>query len=158
MHRILPALCLAACTAAAAHAADPAAAPQPLQLVTSDEMNALIQPRHVKLWQAGTAANWDYAEYERHNLQGALRRWATAIPDYKGQKVADMIRSTVADPLDQLAAAIKAKDVKAFKIAYQALDDGCNACHAGTDHAMVVIKVPDAAAFPDQDFTPRDGR
>ena len=156
MHRILTILCLAACTAAAARAADPA--PPSPQLVTSDVMNALIQPRHIKLWQAGTAANWEFAEYERRNLQGALRRWATAIPDYKGQKVDDMIRSTMADPLDQLAAAIKAKDVKAFKAAYQSLDDGCNACHAGTDHALVVIKVPDAAAFPDQDFTPRDGR
>ncbi|HEY1413286.1 MAG TPA: hypothetical protein VGF36_14160, partial [Rhodopila sp.] len=39
--------------------------------VTSDLMNAFIQPRHIKLWLAGKAQNWEYAEYERHNLGGA---------------------------------------------------------------------------------------
>jgi hypothetical protein len=34
---------------------------------------------------------------------------------------------------------------------------GCNACHATTDHAFIVIKAPDggAAAFPNQDFQPK---
>jgi len=32
------------------------------------------------------------------------------------------------------------------------LTEGCNACHATTDHAFVVIKVPSASAFPNQDF------
>jgi hypothetical protein len=32
------------------------------------------------------------------------------------------------------------------------LTSTCNACHLSQDHPMVVIRVPDAAAFPDQDF------
>ena len=31
-------------------------------------MNTVIQPRHIKLWLAGNARNWPYAEYERHNI------------------------------------------------------------------------------------------
>ena len=30
-----------------------------------------------------------------------------------------------------------------------------NACHATTDHPFVVIKAPDASAFPNQDFEPK---
>jgi hypothetical protein len=29
---------------------------------------------------------------------------------------------------------------------------GCNACHMELDHPYVVIKTPDASAFPDQEF------
>ncbi len=31
---------------------------------------------------------------------------------------------------------------------------GCNACHMELDHPYVVIKTPDASAFPNQDFKP----
>jgi hypothetical protein len=29
---------------------------------------------------------------------------------------------------------------------------GCNACHIELDHPFVVIKTPDASAFPNQEF------
>jgi len=157
MLRRVTVLCIASFVAAPILAADAPADSPPLRLLTSDVMNALIQPRHAKLGLAGQAGNWDFADYERRNLQGALRRWAAAIPDYQGQKVADMIQGTVAEPLAQLDAAIKTHDATAFRTAYQALNEGCNACHAGTGNSQVVIKVPDAGAFPDQDFAPRAG-
>src|SRR5579859_1816094 len=153
MFRRLIALCLTVSLAAPVLAADP----PPFRLRTSDVMNALVQPRHLKLGLAGQAGNWAFADYERRNLQGIFRRWAAAIPDYQGQKVADMIQVTVAEPLAQLDAAIKAQDAKAFKAAYQALNEGCNSCHAGTGNPQVVIRSPDAGAFPDQDFTPPPG-
>ena len=37
----------------------------------------------------------------------------------------------------------------------QELTEGCNACHQAANVGMVVIKVPDASSFPDQDFRPR---
>lgn len=140
----------------AVSAAEPPSSEPPVyRPLTSDLMNEVIQPRHIKLWQAGKNADWDYAEYARRNLQGAFRRWSSAIPDYKGQKTADLAEAFTAEPLAQLEAAIKAKDVAAFKTAYGTLTDGCNNCHQSTDHKMVVIKVPAADAFPDQDFTAR---
>ena len=39
--------------------------------------------------------------------------------------------------------------------AYGRLTQGCNACHATTDHSFVVIKAPDASPFPNQDFQPK---
>jgi hypothetical protein len=137
-----------------APAATPGTTPPDYRLVTSDLMNAVIQPRHIKLWLAGKARNWTYAEYERHNLQGAFNRLAIAIPDYKGTRTTDMLDAFTKQPFDDLEAAIKAKDETQFAKAYGELTVGCNSCHHSADHAMAVIKVPDAAAFPDQEFDP----
>lgn len=121
--------------------------------VTSDLMNAVIQPRHIKLWLAGKSRNWVFADYERHNIGGALARLATAIPIYKGTSNADLIAAFATPQLAALDTAIKAKDEAAFVEAYGALTTGCNACHQAAGHEMVVIKVPDGNPFPDQDFT-----
>jgi len=152
---VLGAVLSGAVALGAVSAAEPPPEPPAYRPLTSDLMNEVIQPRHIKLWQAGKNADWDYAEYARRNLQGAFRRWSAAIPDYKGQKTADLAEAFTAEPLAQLEAAIKAKDGTAFKTAYGMLTDGCNNCHQSTDHQMVVIKVPAADAFPDQDFTAR---
>ncbi len=47
---------------------------------------------------------------------------------------------------------IKLRDPAKFAAAYDRLTQGCNACHREVDHPYVVIKVPDASVFPDQDF------
>jgi len=62
-----------AATQRVAAAATAEATPPTYLPVTSDLMNAIIQPRHIKLWLAGRTQNWTLAEYERHNLQGAVR-------------------------------------------------------------------------------------
>jgi hypothetical protein len=122
--------------------------------VTSDLMNAFIQPRHIKLWLAGKSQNWPFADYERHNIGGALGRMAKAIPEYKGVATADLVQSFSAQPLADLDTAIKAKNEAAFVDAYNELTTACNGCHQATGHEMVVIKVPDTDPFPDQDFRP----
>ena len=49
-------------------------------------------------------------------------------------------------------AAIKQEDAAKFAAAYDQLTQGCNACHMELNHPYVVIKTPDASAFPNQDF------
>jgi hypothetical protein len=132
-----------------------AAEPLVYRPVTSDLMNAVIQPRHTKLWLAGKAQNWEYAEYERHNIGGALARIATAIPTYKDQSTADLIAAFATPQLAQLEVAIKARNQMAFAAAYEGLTVGCNQCHQATDHPMVVMQTPDLNPFPDQAFTAR---
>jgi hypothetical protein len=129
--------------------------PAPYRFVTSDLMNTVIQPRHTKLWLAGKAQNWDFAEYERHNIGGALARMATAIPTYKDQSTTDLIAAFATPQLAELESAIKAKDEAAFAAAYEALTTGCNQCHTATGHAMVVIQTPGSNPFPDQVFSPQ---
>jgi hypothetical protein len=121
---------------------------------TSDLMNDVIQPRHIKLWLAGQSRNWVFADYERHNIGGALVRMAAAIPSYKGTANADLIAAFTAPQLADLDSAIKAKNETEFVTAYRALTAGCNGCHQATGHELVVIQVPDSDPFPDQDFRP----
>jgi hypothetical protein len=121
--------------------------------VTSDIMNAYIQPRHIKLWLAGKSQNWALADYENHNIGGALARMAKAIPEYKGTANTTLIAAFATPQIAAVAAAIKAKDETAFVKAYDDLSTGCSGCHQATGHDMVKIKVPDSDAFPDQAFT-----
>ncbi len=133
----------------------PEAAPVEVQVyrpVTSDLMNAYIQPRHTKLFLAGAAQNWAFAEYERHNIGGALNRLADAVPEYKGQSMKDLIAAFATPQLAALDEAIKAKDPTAFRAAYEALTTGCNRCHEATEHSLVVLQSAATNTFPDQVF------
>jgi hypothetical protein len=137
-----------------AGAAPPAAEPPVYTPATSDLMNAFVQPRHIKLFLAGSRQNWEYAEYERHNIGGAFRRLEKALPTYHGMPTKDLIASFVTPQLADLQTAIKSKNEASFVKAYGALTAGCNACHQATGNGLVVIQQPDSNAYPDQDFSP----
>ncbi len=130
----------------------PAAEPPPYHALTSDIMTAFIQPRHTKLYLGARARNWEYAEYERRNIGGALERWEKAVPQYKDQPVAAWIAAFAKPQLAAVEAAIKAHDPAAFDAAYDGLTTGCNQCHQASGHAFIVIKRPNAGAFSEQDF------
>jgi hypothetical protein len=58
----------------------------------------------------------------------------------------------MARPVGAIDAAIKQQDAQKFVAAYDQLTQGCNACHAAVEHSFVIIKTPDASAFPNQEF------
>jgi hypothetical protein len=130
----------------------PSTVPPPYRPVTSDLMNAFVQPRHIKLWLAGKDQDWVFADYERHNIGGIFARLAAAIPTYKGVSNRDLIATFATPQLAALDTAIKAKDESAFVEAYGSLTNACNGCHQATGHEWIVIKVPDSGSVPDQDF------
>jgi hypothetical protein len=140
-------------TAAAAQTAAPA--PEPYRPGLGDLMTMTIQPRHMKLLLAGNAQNWIYAKYELHELQEAFDRAVRVWPRYKGLPLAGMIDAIAKGPMDELAKAIDGKDEIAFDAAYEKLTEGCNACHQAANVGQVVIKIPNASTFPDQDFRPQ---
>lgn len=117
-----------------------------------DLMTAFVQPRHTKLGLAGSDKNWPYAAYELNELRETFDKVAEMVPKYRDKSVPDLIASTVKQPLTALDHAIKAKDADEFIAAYGQLSASCNACHQSTDHPMIVIQAPTAAAFPDQNF------
>lgn len=133
----------------------PAVAAVPYLPSMSDMMNIGVQPRHIKLWLAGRQQNWSYAAYELDELRSAFGRVGRTIPIYRTLDIPAITAAFTQQPLDALDAAIKSHDTKAFTVAYRQLTDNCNACHQSTQHSMVVVKVPDASAFPDQDFRPQ---
>jgi hypothetical protein len=117
-----------------------------------DLMTMTVQPRHLKLALAGRDKNWAYAAYEWHELEESLERIATQVPKWRELDIGQLMAATVKQPLDDLEAAIKASDGQRFNTAFRHLTDACNACHKSANLAMIVIKVPDESAFPNQDF------
>jgi hypothetical protein len=119
-----------------------------------DLMTMAVQPRHIKLWLAGKEKNWIYAAYELSELKGSLARVGRTIPQYRNMNISELVAASTEQPIAALDAAIRAKDGSAFIKAYGALTEGCNSCHQSGEHPMVVVKVPEGKAFPDQDFRP----
>lgn len=159
--RIVPIAVLAALSlagAAFAQTAPPPAppnAPVPYVMGMGDLMNTLIQPRHTKLGLAGRAENWALANYALAELRQAFERIAKAVPKFRGMPVADLVDLAMTAPFKAVDVAIKDQDVKKFAAAYDQVGMGCNACHMELDHPYVVIKTPDASAFPNQEFKPQ---
>jgi hypothetical protein len=129
-------------------------APVPYTLTMGDMMNTLIQPRHAKLGLAGTAQNWPLAQYALVEIRQAFAGIVKAQPKFMGLPVQSLVDAALTPPMNAVDAAIKEQDVKKFAAAYAQLTAGCNACHTALEHPFVVIKVPDASAFPNQDFSP----
>ena len=117
-------------------------------------MTAFVQPRHIKLGLAGNERNWPYAAYELDQLAETFDDVARLEPKHDNLPIPAMIASTVKQPLAALDAAVRAKDAAAFTKAYAELTTACDACHQSAGHPMIVIKVPAASDFPDQDFRP----
>jgi hypothetical protein len=147
------ALAQAAVTASSAPAPAPTTQPD-YHPSMGDLMTMAVQPRHLKLGLAGKQNNWPYASYELSELRNAFARIARTIPKYQTMDTAEMMTALTKAPLDALEQAIATANSRQFTAAYAQLTQTCNACHLSEKHAFVVIKVPDAAMFADQDFRP----
>jgi hypothetical protein len=119
-----------------------------------DLMTMLIQPRHIKLYYAGQQKNWTLAAFELNELVGALKRIGATIPKYRTFSVDATVGSIFAPKIQAMNAAIQSKNPAQFASAYGELTEACNTCHQGMEHDFLVIKVPDAPFYPDQDFRP----
>ena len=152
--------CFAICGAAAQSAAPPQSQPprgpasSALNYVpgVGDMMNTLVQPRHAKLGLAGREKNWALASYLYKELQQAFATVGTVQPKWRNLTVAEMIQSMTGDAMKDLGDAIDGKNAKLFAQAYGDLTDGCNSCHTALNQGFVVIKPPEASAFPNQEF------
>ena len=113
-----------------------------------DLMN-MVQTRHIKLWFAAKNSSWDLAAYELAQIKAGL---SDAAGMYSGLPVNNL--TTMSDPLDALAAAIKAKDGKKFAASFGTLTTGCNACHQTMERSFVVIQQPPTSPFSNQSFAP----
>ena len=126
--------------------------PPPYQPGRGDLMVTIVQPRHLKLGLAGQARNWDYADYAQHELEEALETVEKHIPKWRNLDIGQLMAATVKQPLEEVEKAVKAKNAVAFDAAYRQVTEACNACHRSANLPAIVIKVPDASAFPNQEF------
>lgn len=129
-------------------------APQAYRPGLGDLMTMTVQPRHIKLGLAGQEKNWTYAAYELHELEEAFERAARVWPLYRKTNISELMAATTKEPMEAVSQAIKSADGAKFNEAYARLTATCNACHQSTERAFVVIQMPKASSFPDQDFRP----
>jgi hypothetical protein len=129
--------------------------PQQFNPQMSALMNMLIQPRHAKLGLAGKAENWALAGYEFNELKSGFVVIGKEVPRYKGMPVADLFDAALKQTFPVMDFAIKAGDGRQFGESYAKITTGCNACHTTTGNPFIVIKVPDASNFPNQEFKPK---
>ena len=114
-----------------------------------DIMNT-IQQRHMKLWFAGKARNWELAAYELRQLKVGLMEAASL---YSGIPVTNVTR--MGEPAQSVANAIEAKDSRRFAKAFSEFTDGCNACHQSIGRGFIIIRMPTVSPFSDQVFPPQ---
>jgi hypothetical protein len=119
-----------------------------------DLMTMLVQPRHMKLYYAGQAKNWQLAAFQINELRGALARIGRTIPNYRNNNVDNAVALIFADKLKAVDAAVKSADLAQFNRAYGEMTTACNDCHKTMEHAFLVIKVPESGNYPDQEFRP----
>jgi hypothetical protein len=131
-------------------------APPPYRPSLADLMTTTVQPRHVKLAFAGREKNWAFAAYELKQLSDSFDRLSVQWPQWRQQRMVELVETIVRDPLFDLDIAIKDKNEAKFAEGYGHLTDACNACHEAALKTPVVIQDPKEAMFPDQDFRPKE--
>jgi hypothetical protein len=120
------------------------------------EFMAHVQSHHIKIWLAGNARNWELADYQVDELKELLEDIAKRVPVYKEVPVGKMIEAITMPPIEEVEAAIKARDGKAFASAFDKLTAACNSCHEAANRGFIVIQRPTtASAFPNQSFAPK---
>lgn len=128
--------------------------PQPFNPQMGALMSMIIQPRHGKLGLAGQAENWALAGYYFKELKTGFQVVSRAVPRWKGLPVPDLFEASVEPTFAVLDFAIKAGEPRQFAESYGKLTQACNNCHATADHPFVVVKAPDASAWPNLEFKP----
>jgi hypothetical protein len=113
-----------------------------------DIMNA-AQTRHITLWLAAKAQNWDLARFELRQLKASLTEAAVL---YSGIPVSNV--TTLGTSLQSIGGAIDAKDGKRFTASFGDLTNGGNACHSSLDRSFIVIRTPTEQPFGNQVFAP----
>ena len=126
--------------------------PPPYRPSLADLMSTTVQPRHIKLAFAGREQNWVFAAYELKQLSDAFDKLSVQWPQWRQQRIVELVETIVRDPLFEMDNAIKDKNEDEFAESYTHLTEACNACHQAALMTPIVIQDPKESMFPDQDF------
>lgn len=118
------------------------------------EIMAQSAARHMKLWFAGQAQNWELAAYEVDELHEGFEDAAQYHRTHKHikQPIPELIAQHMDQPLAGLEQAIKTKNLQAFTQRYADLTAGCNACHQVTVFGFNRVTQPTFNPFANQAF------
>lgn len=112
------------------------------------------------LWFAGQHENWDLANFCWTETRSHLR-WAVRIipkrKDNAGQDVdlVTILQAFENGPLQQLQAAIAAKNKPGFEASYRTSMETCYGCHKAADKPFLRLQIPERPETPLMNFDPR---
>jgi hypothetical protein len=122
----------------------------------TDQINALanIQPglgtvmteystRYTNMYYAGKGGNWDLAAYQLKEMLEIQEVGETTRPVRANALI--VFENQFLNPISD---AITAKDVNAFKTAFNNGIHGCNDCHAGQGFPFIRYQLPKAPLSP----------
>lgn len=124
------------------------AAPAPAHAAAPPELGQQmleLQLRHARLWQAGESGNWLLTQFQVAELRetfGGVVEQNGEHAALQPQRLADVLPAMIDPAMDQLQAAVDARDRRKFEAAYDGLSNACTACHAVSDHGFLVIQRP----------------
>jgi muramidase (phage lysozyme) len=113
-----------------------------------------LQRHSNKLWFAGSAQNWELAQFYVHELEESMEKVEQANVFEDGIALSPLMRNLGLKSLENLEEAIKNKESKAFDEAYDLMVANCNSCHNAAKHPFIVIQKPKNPAFDNQIYTP----
>ncbi len=113
------------------------------------------QMRHIKLWFAGKAGNWDLAAYELGELKEGLDDVAKFHPVFDGAHLDVLLKKLTVQPLADLDTSIKNKNRAAFEKSFDQMTRACNGCHHAASRGFIVIRRPTALPYSNQEFSPK---
>jgi hypothetical protein len=124
------------------------------------EIMTLTQMRHLKLWLAADAQNWDLASYEVDEIEEGFADAIAFHPQHKNapRPLAELTPEFMGAPIAALRAAIAERDAAKLAGAYDALTEGCNGCHRAAGFAFNRVVRPAANPYANQVFAaPSEG-
>jgi len=136
----------------------PAAAQQPPGTGFSPglgEFMSLQQMRHLKLWFAGEAKNWELAGYEADELMEGFEDIIKYFPRQDEVPIGQLVKDNALAPTEELKKAIEQKSSTKFTAAFDKLTAACNTCHQAANRAFIVIRRPASNPYSNQVFAPK---
>lgn len=115
---------------------------------------ASLQRYVEKLYLAGSNESWELAHFYGEELDEVAEEVAGGGFTEDGHDVSALMRTMLLPVVAQVEEAATERSAEAFTSAYDALITACNACHDATEHGFIKLRVPDANAYPSQDFAP----
>ena len=134
--------------------APPPAAAEPELAVLMGE----LQRHSAKLGYAIAGRNRPLAAFYLAESEEALEA-VRAVESWEGMPIAHPLGAIVDPLLPPLVAAVEAERWEAADGAYRVFLDGCNRCHAATEHEFLIVTPPAGPAPYNQRFdAPTSGR
>jgi hypothetical protein len=107
----------------------------------------VTQLRHIKLWYAGRAGNWQLTKYELARISESLIRAALLYTNIPVEYV-----NAANQSLGRLNEAAGAKSSERFERGYSELAMACNACHVAGNVGFIRMKTPVFSPFNDEEY------